>query len=304
MPGHYFQAGHNYILAQELPLILAAICHHRSQAEQHLSVIRMADRDSQLPAWYYRVSPVVRNRNGVILWDFDEDISDLDEMKQDETIAYNGLDAVNYHGLREIREERKRELHRGRETIRIRTQDAREEEAKKQQEGQLAYDALEIFLFSGATSQLGPVDSQFDLYCLDYFDIFYDPSPYGYHRRYVKFQYPEEQGGESITLSGRLWLRLGVECELAPFKPPQRPSLEHHAVQTVDGRSKLLIQFIDKDHVILRASRDFVFMNRPHDAQGPDTFVFMGVRNDFVKQLQAFGKLFAATRDNVMNDAR
>ncbi|SPJ74279.1 uncharacterized protein FTOL_04009 [Fusarium torulosum] len=254
----------------------------------------MADRNSQLPAWYYRVSPIVRNRNGVILWDFDEDISDLDETKQDETIAYNGSDAVHYHKLREKREERKRELHRGREAIRKRSEDAREEEAKKQQEGRVAYNALEISLFSGAISELGPVDSQFDLYCLDYFDKFYDPSPHGYHRRYVKFQYPEGQGTESSTLSGRVWFRPGVDCELAPFKPPQKQTLKHHTLETTNGRFTLLLQFIDKDHVVLRASRDFVFMDRPHDAQGPDTFIFMGVRNDFWKQLQALGRMFPA----------
>jgi hypothetical protein len=80
-------------------------------------------------------------------------------------MAYNGPDAVHCYKLREKRWERKRELHRGREAIRKRTEDTREEAAKKQQEGRWAYNALEISLFSSATSQLGPMDSQFDLYC-------------------------------------------------------------------------------------------------------------------------------------------
>ncbi|KAM0214247.1 hypothetical protein ACHAPA_006533 [Fusarium lateritium] len=143
--------------------------------------------------------------------DFDEDISDFDETKQDETIAYNGPDAVHYHQLREKREERKWEFHWRKEVIRKRTEDAREEEAKKQQEGRVAYDAQEISLSSGTTSELGPVDSQFNLYCLDYFDNFYDFRTHDSYRPYVKFQYREGQGAGNNTLGGRFWLRLGLK---------------------------------------------------------------------------------------------
>jgi hypothetical protein len=80
-------------------------------------------------------------------------------------MAYNGPDTVYYYKLREKRGDRERERQGGREAIRKHTEDSREEEAKKQQQGRLAYNALEISLSSGATSQLGPMDSQFDLYC-------------------------------------------------------------------------------------------------------------------------------------------
>ncbi|KAM0250846.1 hypothetical protein ACHAP5_002064 [Fusarium lateritium] len=219
--------------------------------------------------------------------DFDEDISDFDETKQDETIAYNGPDAVHYHQLREKREERKWEFHWRKGVIRKRTEDAREEEVKKQQEGRVAYDALEISLSSDATSELGPMDSQFDLYCPDYFDNFYDVRSHDSYRPYVKFQYREGQGAGNNALVGRVWLRPGVDYELAPLEPLQRASLKHH-----------------KRHIILRTSRDFVFMDRPHDAQVPDTFVFMGFHNDVKKELQSLDKSFEAATANAMNDAR
>ncbi|KAJ4244783.1 hypothetical protein NW762_014360 [Fusarium torreyae] len=260
----------------------------------------MASSDNTLPAWYYRVSAAVKNRGGAILWDFDEDISDLDETSQDSKAQpYDGPDATYYHELRGKREERKRELHRREEYLRKRREEARESELEKQQEVQAAYEAFEITISDGGKSYLGPLDSQFDLYCLDYFERFYDPSPHGYQRRYIKFQFPEGQPeeGRSGILNGRLWLNPNVDCELGPFSPPEQASLDHFKLKTIDGRFTLVLQFIDKDHLILRVSRDLVFVKKPQDASGPATFIFMGVRNDFGKLLQTFSKAFAQTRE-------
>ncbi|KAG9495303.1 hypothetical protein J7337_013539 [Fusarium musae] len=127
---------------------------------------------SELPAWYYRVSEVVKRRNGVTLWDFDEDISDLDETNPDETIADHGPDAAEYHLMRGKMEERKRELFQRKETIRKRREDVREEEKNKFGQVRAAYEALEISMSRSESSQLGPIDSQFELYCMDYFDSF------------------------------------------------------------------------------------------------------------------------------------
>ncbi|KAM0543445.1 hypothetical protein ACHAPJ_012309 [Fusarium lateritium] len=252
----------------------------------------------KLPAWYYRVSAAVRKRGGAILWDFDEDISDLDETSQDsEAQPYDGPDAAYYYELKEKREERKRELHRRKEYLRKRREDARQAELEKQQEVQAAYQAFEITISNGGTTYLGPLDSQFDLYCLDYFDRFYDPSPHGYQRRYIKFQYPEGEHdeGRSGILNGRLWLNPNVDYELSPLIPPEQASLDQFRLKTIDGNLELVVQFIDKNHLILRVSRDFVFMDNPQDASGPETFIFMGVRNDFGKLLQTFSKAFAQT---------
>ncbi|KAF5591465.1 tol [Fusarium pseudocircinatum] len=249
------------------------------------------DSSSELPTWYYRVSEVIKKRNGVILWDFDEDISDLDETNPDETIAYNGPNAAEYHRLREKREERKRELFQRKETIRKRRADAKEEEGNKIDQVRAAYEALEISMSRSESSQLGPVDSQFDLYCMDYFDRFYDPSPHGYQRRYIRFEYQDRGEAHSHSLTGRLWLNPSVDFEFVPFKAPGSSSLEHHEIYTTDGKFSLILQFIDKDHLILRASRDLVFWATPQDSQGPETFIFMGVRNDWGKQLQAFARM-------------
>ncbi|KAF4455800.1 hypothetical protein F53441_1999 [Fusarium austroafricanum] len=232
---------------------------------------------SQLPAWYYRVSAIVRNRNGIILWDFDEDISDLDETSQDQAIIYDGPDAGEYHRLREKREERKRGFFQRKEYIRKKTEEAREEEKQKQREVQAAYETLEISMSMNSINELGPIDTNFYLYCQDYFDYFYDPSPYGWMTRKVRFEYKE---GYSNVLNGQLWLNPNFDFELVPFTPPEHQSLEHHEIQTSDGRFTIIIQFIDKDHLILRSSRDLVFSGRPQDARGPETFVFMGDYND------------------------
>ncbi|KAF5987177.1 tol [Fusarium coicis] len=225
----------------------------------------------QLPTWYHRVSEAVKNRNGVILWDFDEDISDLDETKPDETIAYNGPDAAEYHCLRGKREERKRELFQRKETVRKRREDAREEEKNKTDQVRAAYEALEISMSRTESSRLGPIDSQFDLYCRDYFDRFYDPSPHSYQRRYIRFEYEDRGEAHSGNRTGRFWL--------------------NPKIYITDGRFFMGLQSIDKDPLILRASRDLIFWATPQGSPGLETFIFMGVYNDWGKQLQAFARM-------------
>ncbi|KAF5636680.1 tol [Fusarium tjaetaba] len=204
----------------------------------------------------------------VILWDFDEDVSDLDETNADEAIAYNGPGAAEYQLLRGKREERKRELCQRKDTIRKRREDAGEEEKNKTDQVRVVYEVLEISMSRSESSRLGPIDSQFDLHFMDYFDRFYDPSPHGYQRRYIRFEYQDRGEAHRDNLTGRFWLNPSVDLELVPL------------IYTPDGRSFMSLQFIDKDNLILKASRDLVFWATPQDSQGPDTFTFMGVRND------------------------
>lgn len=131
-----------------------------------------------------------------------------------------------------------------------------------------AYDALGISVSRSQLSQLGPIDSQFDLHCMDYFDCFYDPSPHGYQRRYVRIEYENRDVAHSGNLTGRFWLNPKVDFELVPFKAPECSSLEHNEIYTTDGRFSMILQFIDKDHLILRASRDLVFWCNPQDSPG------------------------------------
>ncbi|CCT75519.1 uncharacterized protein FFUJ_11544 [Fusarium fujikuroi IMI 58289] len=189
---------------------------------------------SELPTWYYRVSAAVKKRNGVILWDFDEDISDLDEINPDETTTYNGPNAADYHRLREKREERKRELFQ-------RKEDARGDEKNKVGQVRAAYEALEISVSRSQSTQLSPIDSQFDLHCMDYFDCFYDPSPHGYQRRYVRFEHENRDEAHSGNVTGRFWLNPKVDFELVPFKAPKCSSLEHKEIYTTDGRFSMIL---------------------------------------------------------------
>ncbi|KAF5717922.1 hypothetical protein FMUND_5466 [Fusarium mundagurra] len=211
---------------------------------------------SELPTWYYRISDVIKKRNGVILWDFDEDITDFDETNPDET---------------------------RKETIRKRKEDAREEEENKIEQVRAAYEALQISMSKSESTPLGPIDSQFDLYRMDYFDCFYDPSLRGYQSRYIRFEYEDTGEAHSDSLNGRFWLNPKIDFELLPFKAPESSSLEYHEIYDTGGKFPLKQQFIDKGHLILRASRHLVFWGAPQDPRGPETFICVGARNDWGK---------------------
>lgn len=198
---------------------------------------------------------------------------------------------MGFHRLREHREERKRELQKRKEFVQRQKEKNREDEEDKMREVQTAYQALEG---TGYMTDLGELDTTFELYSLDYFDHLYDPSPVGNRKKYLRFENADEQNPNAL-LMGVLWLNPDVKSELVPFYPPSHSSLKQYRLDTIDGRFALIVQFIDKDHLVLQARRDFVFMDRPHQATGPDTFLFGGVRNDWGKQLQAYAKSFHGT---------
>jgi hypothetical protein len=262
----------------------------------------MPTSNKYLPAWYHRLAPHFKSGGVVLPWTFDEDISDLDESGEDENSAYDGPDATSFHQLREMREERKHELQRRKDFIQKQKEKYREDEIEKVREVQMAYETLESSMPKGNKMPvLGSLDTTFELYSVDYFNHLYDPTPSGSHKKYLRFQHVEGQAqgsGNDILLEGILWLNPDVETELAPFYPPNQSGLQHYRLDTADGRFSLILQFIDHKYLTLRVSRDLVFMDRPQEATGPETFVFGGVRNDWGKQLQAFAKMSAQGREN------
>ncbi|KAF5564757.1 tol [Fusarium phyllophilum] len=65
---------------------------------------------------------------------------------------------------------------------------------------------------------------------------------------------------------------------LSHLKAPESSSLEHHDIYTTDGKFSLILQFLDKDHLILRASQHLVFRGAPQHSRGPETFIFTGYK--------------------------
>ncbi|KAF5020310.1 hypothetical protein F66182_7686 [Fusarium sp. NRRL 66182] len=231
-------------------------------------------------------------------WSFGRDLSGFDETV-DDIETYDGPNAAHYYELCATCKECKRELLIRREHLQKRKDDARmTEQAKEKEVEQKTYEALENFILKGGTPNLGRLDSQFDIFCVDYFYRFYDPNPHGYMTRHIKFQDFDCQKGneDEAHLEGRFWLNANVTCDLIPFKPPRQTSLKHFKTKTIDAKHTLVVQFLDDNHLTLRTSRDLVWMDKPQEETIPETFVFEGVRNDFGKHLQTWSKLFAQTR--------
>lgn len=264
--------------------------------------INMPTSNNSLPAWYHRLAPHFKSGGVVLPWTFDEDISDLDESGQDDASAYNGPDATSFHRLKEMREQRKQELQRRIDFVEKQKERNRQDELEKVREVQIAYETLESSMSAKSNMPvLGSLDTTFELYSIDYFNHLYDPTPFGSRKKYLRFQHAEEhaQGPANyVALDGILWLNPDVETKLAPFYPPKQSSLQHYRLDSVDGRFSLILQFIDNNYLTLRVSRHLVFMNRPEEATGPETFVFGGIRNDWGKQLQAFAKMNSMARED------
>ncbi|CEI61931.1 hypothetical protein FVEN_g2978 [Fusarium venenatum] len=260
----------------------------------------MPTSNNSLPAWYHRLAPHFKSGGVVLPWTFDEDISDLDE---DETSNYDGPDAASFHQLKEMREQRKQELQKRKDFVQKQKDRNRQDEIDKVREVQMAYETLESSMpAEHSMPVLGPLDTTFELYSIDYFNHLYDPTPSGSRKKYLRFQHAEEQPqgpGNNLLLEGILWLNPDAETKLAPFYPPTQSSLQHYRLDTADGKFALILQFVDNNYLTLRVSRDLVFMNKPQEATGPQTFVFGGIRNDWGKQLQAFAKMSAQGREDI-----
>ncbi|KAK2049768.1 hypothetical protein LZ31DRAFT_627403 [Colletotrichum somersetense] len=132
-------------------------------------------RDKEFPAWCYRVSRLcdLSDDEETKPHYFDEDISDLesesDDAAQNDAArpkrSFDGSDAGFYYELKELREERKRELrHMAKERREAIERDGREEEKAR-----LAYEALKRAEEEGETLCMGSLAGKyFRLYSVDY----------------------------------------------------------------------------------------------------------------------------------------
>ncbi|KAJ3459186.1 hypothetical protein MRS44_015259 [Fusarium solani] len=170
-------------------------------------------------------------------------------------------------------------------------EEAKEREAVKEGEVKAALEKAEKTRSEGGTVPFHTLEGHFPLYSITHFDLCYDPAYWP--TRYIDFSYLDEEGqldysglrardGKSL-LDGFLYLDGSIDCSLERFLPPLEASPEFFEIKEGGPKSRctFAVQIIDSDHVIVKVSRELVFQDRPKEATGPDTFVFMGVRDDF-----------------------
>jgi hypothetical protein len=284
-----------------------------------------AQRDRRtLPSWYYRVQVIsFKGNRQVNGYDFDEDLSELEEDKDDveqfenededcecggedpecdckfedddeSERSYDGSDADYYYELKEERVERKQEKLRERKK-KERQQDI---EKTKEEEVHAAYRSLNKAEKERKTIPVGLLAGQsFKLFCSDHVDHFYSDL---YATKRVDFYHlddtnnprlhKQKPGGEADMLYGDVYLDANANCNFGPFRPPKRASRKAFKVRSCDGMYELSFKFIGNGYLKLRVSREMVFMN-PYSASppappaaAPEVFEFVGIWRDWEKE--------------------
>ena len=182
--------------------------------------------ERELPQWYYRLFALtIREDRDVRPWDFDEDLSDLEEPKKgaesdnksadgscncdegsecdgdclddssDDSLSersYDGSDADYYYERKSDRKQRKYELREQREVQQKEKQALRGFEAQAETEVEEALKRLQQAFRQGeAPSILNLQPSKlFHLYSVDHVDHCYHPELYPY--KYVEFDSPDD----------------------------------------------------------------------------------------------------------------
>ena len=282
-----------------------------------------AKKDSRsLPSWYFRVLAFSYDGDREVEpWDFDEDLSELEddseqerdtvkqlneeeeekeeeeEEEEESERSYDGSDADYYYELKEAREERKQEKLRERKA----KESQREVEKNKEDEVRTAYRSLDTAEKGGKTTTIGPLAGQsFRLFCSDHVDYFYSDL-YGtkrvdfYHLGDMELgdmenHHPDEQepGDEAGMMYGDVYLDGNTNCNFGPFRPPKLASRKVFEMKS--GDDKLSFQFIGNGYLKLRVSREMVFMDpyrtspRSPPPAAPEVFEFSGILLDWEKE--------------------
>lgn len=278
----------------------------------------------ELPAWFYRVSALSIFPDAEICPHyFDEDISDLSASESDDDAvevdcacdsedtcdcfvddenthdfqddasqrSYQGSDASWYYELKDLREDRKRELRsQGKEM-----QQTRINESCKEEEVRMAYEALDRAEKESETLYMSSLANRsFRLYSTDYLDQF-SPS-YWEHllSKYIEFYAPEtsrevsdrQASGDEQTVEGHVYLNGNTWCPFLPFRLPTRPSREKHLLKSCDGPHSLAIQFISDKYIRLEIPRELVFDGHWESAptSAPAVLEFGGILRDVDKE--------------------
>lgn len=245
--------------------------------------------------------------------DFDEDLSELEEDKEqegndterfkdqdndsnedDETgRSYDGSDADYYYELKEERIARKQEkLRELREKER-----QRDIEKTKEEEVRAAYESLKA-QNERKTIPIGLLSGQsFNLFCSDHVDHVYSDlyttkrvDFYNLHDMTDPRLQKQGPGGGADILYGDVCLNAKANCNFGPFLPPKRASREPFKVSSCDGKYELSFKFIGNGYLKLSVSREMVFMN-PYSpsspaprAAAPEVFEFVGIWRDKEKE--------------------
>lgn len=242
-------------------------------------------RSPTLPAWYHRLL----DKDTVKPEDFDEDLSESD----DENSSPKGSEYDYYYELKSKREDRKEELRsKARLAVEKRKEEARQVETQKsnrvkqifnrikkeEAENPKSYNKEDMFVrgklfglysaefvkygFTGGSMDKLPRNVEF----YHYTDVIYGHMPKSFRRPWL-------DDGE---LEGHVDID-GEQHHFQMLESTRRGGLKKFTVKT-SKKEKLVFQFLDSDHLILRVSRNLAFADpRPGESAAPGTFVFYGI---------------------------
>ncbi|KAF4977601.1 hypothetical protein FZEAL_5885 [Fusarium zealandicum] len=161
----------------------------------------------------------------------------------------------------------------------------------KEDEVKAAYQALKKTESEGGTIPIDPANGHFRLFSVRHVDHCYNPDYYA--TKYVDFYYPgdtdADPSGKKIDLSksgleGHLCIHAECGRDFVSFVPPKQASSKDFTVWSHEGKGAVLFQFLDNEHLIMKVSRDLIFKKGTQDTDGPETFVFMGIRDDSARR--------------------
>ncbi|RSL81931.1 hypothetical protein CEP51_005517 [Fusarium floridanum] len=246
-------------------------------------------RSPELPGWYHRLL----DKGTIKPKDFDEDLSEInnDISSDDENCSHDGSEYDYYYDLKVQRENRKEELKiKAKQGVENQKKEAMRPEQQmssrvkevvnkiKKQEKKPISECEDMFVrgklfglysadfvkhgFTGGSVDNLPRNVQF----YHYVDVLYGPMSPSFRRPW----YDDEELEGHVTIDG-----VDHHFEFPEFT--RRGGLKKHTVKTSKGE-KLVFQFLDSDHLILRTSRKLAFANpRPGESAAPKTFVFYGI---------------------------
>ncbi|KXX82965.1 hypothetical protein MMYC01_200438 [Madurella mycetomatis] len=191
-----------------------------------------------------------------------------------------------YYELKEMREERERQILGEKLERQREKEESREYERAKEKEPLAAYKSFKRDEKQLNKTRLDPLIGQdFKVFCSDYIDHFYVPPC------------PPEPDSEADMAYGDIYLDSITHGHFGPFRPPKRASREAVKVKTTDGRHELSFKFIGNGY--LKVPWEFISTAR-RDLCPPDpplttrkVFKFVGIRRDWEKEKAKPGVLEA-----------
>lgn len=277
------------------------------------------NEDCPYPQWFFRVlGPYVLTDRSPYGYEFDEDLSDLategtesdeeqptkkrrkfedsdkesdtdeDEEEDDSASERSHADSLAdvYYEFKELREERKRELARERQSILDMIQSESEIENKVNQAYRSSMDApKEDNLISMPSLHA----TRYIIHCRDQPRYFYN----GLGPGYVEFYHLslEDDFGSNPPpdfdpkrMYGHIYISASNGVQFEPFDPPQEFSGSDFIISPLpSGPHNVRIKFFSKDYIKMSLPKELAFENKEPPADAPDVFEYVGVRRDWEK---------------------